>query len=122
MKLGKNKSLPSPCMILLANRGEIACRIIRTAKRFGIRTVSVYSDADKYNLHVKSTDEAVRIGPPPARLSYLNASSIIEAATRTGSQLMHESNDSKSNLSASLCLYVGLKECSPSSTPVCQKS
>ncbi|CAH9127514.1 unnamed protein product [Cuscuta epithymum] len=73
-------------MILLANRGDIACRIIRTAKRFGIRTVSVYSDADKYNLHVKSADEAVRIGPPPACLSYLNDSSIIEAAARTGSQ------------------------------------
>ncbi|CAH9111619.1 unnamed protein product [Cuscuta epithymum] len=75
--------------ILIANRGEIACRIIRTAKRLGIGTVSVYSDADKYNLHVKSADEAVRIGPPPARLSYLNASSIIEAAARTGAQAIH---------------------------------
>ncbi|KAL7112938.1 hypothetical protein ACP275_04G033000 [Erythranthe tilingii] len=75
--------------ILIANRGEIACRIIRTAKRLGIRTVAVYSDADESSLHVKSADEAVRIGPPPARLSYLSAPSIIEAASRTGAQAIH---------------------------------
>jgi 3-methylcrotonyl-CoA carboxylase alpha subunit len=75
--------------ILVANRGEIACRIMRTAKRLGIRTVAVYSDADRHSLHVKSADEAVRIGPPPARLSYLSASSILEAATRTGAQAIH---------------------------------
>ncbi|XP_051142279.1 methylcrotonoyl-CoA carboxylase subunit alpha, mitochondrial isoform X2 [Andrographis paniculata] len=75
--------------ILIANRGEIACRIMRTAKRLGIRTVAVYSDADESSLHVKSSDEAVRVGPPPARLSYLNASSIIEAASRTGAQAIH---------------------------------
>ncbi|KAG8389314.1 hypothetical protein BUALT_Bualt02G0216500 [Buddleja alternifolia] len=75
--------------ILIANRGEIACRIIRTAKRLGIRTVAVYSDADESSLHVKSADEAVRIGPPPARLSYLRAPSIIEAASRTGAQAIH---------------------------------
>ncbi|XP_075507546.1 methylcrotonoyl-CoA carboxylase subunit alpha, mitochondrial [Primulina tabacum] len=75
--------------ILIANRGEIACRIIRTAKRLGIRTVAVYSDADESSLHVKSADEAVRIGPPPARLSYLNAASIIEAASKTGAQAIH---------------------------------
>lgn len=76
--------------ILVANRGEIACRIMRTAKRLGIRTVAVYSDADRDALHVKSADEAVHIGPPPARLSYLNASSIVEAATRTGAQVREE--------------------------------
>ncbi|KAF3436262.1 hypothetical protein FNV43_RR23354 [Rhamnella rubrinervis] len=75
--------------ILVANRGEIACRIMRTAKRLGIRTVAVYSDADRDSLHVKSADEAVRIGPPPARLSYLSASSILEAAVRTGAQAIH---------------------------------
>ncbi|KAL3647845.1 hypothetical protein CASFOL_008813 [Castilleja foliolosa] len=75
--------------ILIANRGEIACRIIRTAKRLGIRSVAVYSDADESSLHVKMADEAVRIGPPPARLSYLRASSIIEAASRTGAQAIH---------------------------------
>lgn len=73
--------------ILIANRGEIACRIIRTAKRLGIRTVAVFSDADRESLHVKSADEAVHIGPPPARLSYLNAPSIVEAARRTGAQV-----------------------------------
>ncbi|CAA3025049.1 methylcrotonoyl- carboxylase subunit alpha, mitochondrial isoform X1 [Olea europaea subsp. europaea] len=75
--------------ILIANRGEIACRIVRTAKRLGIRTVAVYSDADEYCLHVKSADEAVRIGPPPARLSYLNSPAIIEAANKTGAQAIH---------------------------------
>ncbi|KAJ0946333.1 putative methylcrotonoyl-CoA carboxylase [Helianthus annuus] len=73
--------------LLIANRGEIACRIMRTAKRLGIQTVAVYSDADRHSLHVKSADEAVRIGPPPARSSYLNSSSIIEAAVRTGAQV-----------------------------------
>lgn len=73
--------------ILVANRGEIACRIMRTANRLGIRTVAVYSDADRHALHVKSADEAVRIGPPPARSSYLSASSILEAAARTGAQV-----------------------------------
>ncbi|ESR57250.1 hypothetical protein CICLE_v10018988mg [Citrus x clementina] len=74
--------------ILIANRGEIAYRIMRTAKRLGIRTVAVYSDADRDSLHVKSADEAIRIGPPPARLSYLNGSSIVDAAIRTGAQGM----------------------------------
>lgn len=74
--------------ILVANRGEIACRIMRTAKRLGLRTVAVYSDADSHSLHVKSADESVRIGPPAARSSYLNASSIIEAAIRTGAQVI----------------------------------
>lgn len=74
--------------ILIANRGEIACRIMRTAKRLGIRTVAVYSDADKHSLHVKSADEAIRIGPAAARLSYLKADSIIDAARRTGAQVV----------------------------------
>lgn len=73
--------------ILIANRGEIACRIIRTARRLGIQTVAVFSDADRDSLHVKSADEAVHIGPPPARLSYLNAPSIVDAASRTGAQV-----------------------------------
>lgn len=75
--------------ILIANRGEIACRITRTAKRLGIRTVAVYSDADRNSLHVASSDEAIRIGPPPARLSYLNSSSILDAALRSGAQAIH---------------------------------
>ncbi|KAI0501217.1 hypothetical protein KFK09_016160 [Dendrobium nobile] len=75
--------------ILVANRGEIACRIMRTARRLGIRTVAVFSDADRGALHVDYADEAIRIGPPPARSSYLNASAIIEAAHRTGAQAIH---------------------------------
>nr|XP_010326394.1 biotin carboxyl carrier protein of acetyl-CoA carboxylase isoform X1 [Solanum lycopersicum] len=75
--------------ILIANRGEIACRIITTAKRLGIRTVAVYSDADRDSLHVKSADEAFRIGPPPARLSYLNSSAIIDVANKSGAQAIH---------------------------------
>ncbi|KAL8142554.1 hypothetical protein V2J09_015586 [Rumex salicifolius] len=89
-------STPSPSggnqqieKILIANRGEIACRIMRTAKRLGIRTVAVYSDADRDSLHVKCADEAIRIGPPPAKLSYLNANSIVEAARRAGAQAVH---------------------------------
>lgn len=63
---------------------------MRTAKRLGVRTVAVYSDADRDALHVKSADEAVLIGPPPARLSYLNASAIVEAAIRTGAQVRED--------------------------------
>src|SRR5438105_13172017 len=70
--------------ILIANRGEIACRVMRTAKRMGIRTVAVYSDADREALHVKLADETKRIGPPPAAESYLNADAILAAAKATG--------------------------------------
>ena len=66
--------------ILIANRGEIACRVIRTAKRMGIATVAVYSEADAGALHVAMADEARLIGPPPARQSYLNADAVIAAA------------------------------------------
>jgi propionyl-CoA carboxylase alpha chain len=65
--------------ILIANRGEIACRVIKSAKALGIKTVAVYSDADASALHVKMADEAVHIGPPPAAQSYLMADKIIEA-------------------------------------------
>ncbi len=75
--------------ILVANRGEIAARVISTARRMGIATVAVYSDADARALHVAMADEAVRIGPPPAAESYLNARVIIEAARRTGAQAIH---------------------------------
>ena len=70
--------------LLIANRGEIACRIIRTARRLGIRTVAVYSDADAKALHVRQADEAVHIGPSPARESYLVGEKIIAAAKATG--------------------------------------
>src|SRR5438105_4359994 len=75
--------------VLIANRGEIACRVIRTARRLGIRTVAVYSDADAKALHVRMADEAVHIGPSPARESYLRGDRIIEAAKATGAEAIH---------------------------------
>jgi propionyl-CoA carboxylase alpha chain len=75
--------------ILIANRGEIACRIIRAARHMGIATVAVYSDADADALHVREADEAVRIGPPPAAESYLRIDAIIAACTATGADAVH---------------------------------
>jgi len=75
--------------LLIANRGEIACRVIRSAQRFGIRTVAVYSDADRDSLHVRMADEAVHIGPSPARESYLVGEKIIAAAKATKAQAIH---------------------------------
>ena len=75
--------------LLIANRGEIACRIIRTAREMGIRTVAVYSDADARALHVREADEAVHIGPSPARESYLIGEKIIAAAKETGAEAIH---------------------------------
>jgi 3-methylcrotonyl-CoA carboxylase alpha subunit len=75
--------------LLIANRGEIACRIIRTARNLGIRTVAVYSDADANALHVRQADEAVHIGPSPARESYLVGDKIIAAAKTTGAEAIH---------------------------------
>ncbi len=75
--------------ILIANRGEIACRVMRTAKRMGIATVAVYSDADAGALHVEMADEAVRLGPPPAAESYLLGEKIIEACKATGAEAVH---------------------------------
>jgi len=75
--------------LLIANRGEIACRIIRTARAMGIRTVAVYSDADAKALHVRQADEAVHIGPSPAAESYLVGEKIIAAAKQTGAEAIH---------------------------------
>ncbi len=75
--------------LLIANRGEIACRIIRTAKKLGIRTAAVYSEADASALHVRMADEAVLIGPPSARESYLLGEKIIAAAQETGAEAIH---------------------------------
>jgi 3-methylcrotonyl-CoA carboxylase alpha subunit len=75
--------------LLIANRGEIACRVIRTARRLGVRTVAVYSDADASALHVRMADEAVHIGPSPARESYLCGDKIIAAAKATGAEAIH---------------------------------
>jgi len=75
--------------ILIANRGEIACRVIRTAKKMGIKTVAVYSDADARAPHVEMADEAVHLGPPPASESYLIAEKIIAACKATGAEAVH---------------------------------
>ncbi|MCI4644592.1 MAG: ATP-grasp domain-containing protein, partial [Hyphomonadaceae bacterium] len=75
--------------LLIANRGEIACRVIRTAKRLGVRTVAVYSDADAKALHVRLADAAVHIGPSPAAESYLVGEKIIAAAKETGAEAIH---------------------------------
>ena len=75
--------------VLIANRGEIACRIIRTAKGMGLRTVAVYSDADRGAMHVALADEAVLIGPAPAKDSYLHIGAILEAAQATGAEAIH---------------------------------
>ena len=75
--------------ILIANRGEIACRVMRTARRLGVRTVAVYSDADREARHVHLADEARQIGPPAARESYLNAEAILAAARDTGAEAIH---------------------------------
>ncbi|MGL4564280.1 MAG: biotin carboxylase N-terminal domain-containing protein, partial [Halioglobus sp.] len=75
--------------ILIANRGEIACRVIKTARRMGIATVAVYSDADRDALHVRMADEVVHIGGAPARESYLLGDRILAAALATGAQASH---------------------------------
>jgi propionyl-CoA carboxylase alpha subunit len=75
--------------ILIANRGEIACRVIKTARRMGIATVAVYSDADRDALHVEMADEAVPIGPPPAAESYLVIDKIVDACKKTGAEAVH---------------------------------
>ncbi|MDP5217896.1 acetyl/propionyl/methylcrotonyl-CoA carboxylase subunit alpha [Ruegeria sp. 2205SS24-7] len=75
--------------ILIANRGEIACRVIKTARKMGISTVAIYSDADKQALHVKMADEAVHIGPPPANQSYIVIDKVMEAIRSSGAQAVH---------------------------------
>jgi propionyl-CoA carboxylase alpha chain len=75
--------------ILIANRGEIACRVIKTARKMGIKTVAVYSDADRDALHVEMADEAVHLGPPPAAQSYLLIDKIVEACKQTGAEAVH---------------------------------
>ena len=75
--------------ILIANRGEIACRVIKTAKKMGIKTVAIYSDADKQALHVQMADEAVHIGPPPANQSYIVIENVMRAIKETGAGAVH---------------------------------
>jgi 3-methylcrotonyl-CoA carboxylase alpha subunit len=96
--------------ILVANRGEIACRVMRTAKRMGIRTVAVYSEADAGALHTVLADVAVAVGPAPARESYLNIPVIIDAALRTGAQAIHPGYGflSENAAFADACVAAGL--------------
>ena len=75
--------------LLIANRGEIACRVIKTARKMGIKTVAIYSDVDKNELHVQTADEAVRIGPAPANQSYIVIDNVMQAIQQTGAQAVH---------------------------------
>jgi len=75
--------------ILIANRGEIACRVIKTARKMGIATVAVYSDADRHALHVQMADEAIHIGPAPANQSYIVIDKIMDAIRQSGAEAVH---------------------------------
>ncbi len=99
--------LPS---LLIANRGEIACRIARTARRLGVEAIAVFSDADAGALHTEAADRALRIGPAPARDSYLNIPAIIDAARKTGAAAIHPGYGflSENPAFAEACLEAGL--------------
>ncbi|MEA3009980.1 MAG: 3-methylcrotonyl-CoA carboxylase alpha subunit [Sphingomonadales bacterium] len=105
--------------LLIANRGEIACRIVRTARRLGVRTIAVYSDADRHALHVREADEAVHIGASPARESYLVGAKIIAAAKASGAEAIHpgygflsENADFAEAVEAAGLIWVGPKPAS----------
>ncbi|MDE2274561.1 MAG: ATP-grasp domain-containing protein, partial [Gammaproteobacteria bacterium] len=102
--------------ILIANRGEIACRVIRTCKRLGIATVAVYSDADRHALHVQMADEVMHIGPAKAADSYLNMEHILTAAKQTGAQAIHPGYGflSENSEFARRCLKAGVVFIGPS--------
>ena len=100
--------------LLIANRGEIACRVIRTARRMGIETVAVYSDADAHAPHVRQADEAIRIGPAPATRSYLDIDAVLAAVAATGADAVHpgygflsENADFAEACAAAGCIFVG---------------
>lgn len=103
--------------VLIANRGEIALRVIRACRELGIATVAVYSTADEHSLHVKLADEAVCIGPPPAKLSYLNIASVLSAADITGADAIHPGYGflSENSEFARLCIECKINFIGPSS-------
>lgn len=102
--------------VLIANRGEIARRIIRTCKKMGVETVAVYSDADETSLHAREADVAVRIGPPPVAQSYLQIQTIVQAALDSGADAIHPGYGllSENATFAQACLDAGLKFIGPS--------
>ena len=106
--------------VLIANRGEIACRIIRTLRRLGIGSVAVYSEADRHALHVEMADEAVCIGPAPARDSYLNAERILEVARTTGAQAIHPGYGflSENTAFAEACEQAGIRFVGPTAEQI----
>ena len=106
--------------ILIANRGEIACRVIKTARRLGIRTVAVYSEADATARHVRLADEAVLIGPAAARESYLVAERILDAAQKTGAQAVHPGYGflSENDVFAEACAAAGIAFIGPPASAI----
>jgi acetyl-CoA carboxylase biotin carboxylase subunit len=106
--------------ILIANRGEIALRVIRVCRELGIKTVSVYSEADKDSLHVNFADEAICIGPPSSKESYLNIPRIIAAAEITGAEAIHPGYGflAENSNFAEICNSSGLKFIGPSAESI----
>jgi acetyl/propionyl-CoA carboxylase alpha subunit len=99
--------------VLIANRGEIACRVMRSAKAMGMRTIAVYSDADANALHVKEADEAWNIGPAAAADSYLRADKILAIATQTGADSVHPGYGFLSPHVRLITLYLLAQMCPP---------